>query len=90
MNRRVRTRMHGGVGGRSCETFPYPDYMDRKTEFSYSFDPASFGFTSADYEIRQITSKGTKLLNKSKGEIVRTEMLDPEEIKIIEIKPTEQ
>lgn len=66
------------------------NYMDRKTEFSYSFDPASFGFTSADYEIRQITSKGTKLLNKSKGEIVRTEMLDPEEIKIIEIKPTEQ
>jgi hypothetical protein len=24
-NRRVRTRMHGGVGGGSCEASPYPD-----------------------------------------------------------------
>ena len=25
MSRRVRFRMHGGVGGEGCETVPYPD-----------------------------------------------------------------
>ena len=26
LNRRVRSRMHGGVGGGGCEAFSYPDW----------------------------------------------------------------
>src|SRR5207249_5802622 len=29
-NRRVRTRMHGGVGGGGREADPYPDYQDQR------------------------------------------------------------
>jgi hypothetical protein len=63
------------------------NYVDEEVEFSYSLDPANYGLDAASFQVTEITPEGSRFIDKSGKSISRTEILEPNKVKVIEFTP---
>jgi hypothetical protein len=63
------------------------NYVNEEVEFSYSLDPARYGLDATNFQVREITPEGSRLIDKSGKSISRTEILEPNKVKVIEFAP---
>lgn len=65
----------------------FANYLDREVSFPYSIDPADYGLSKGKWQIKEIGMKPAKNTEKISGVIDRTEVLEPGQIKVIELVP---
>jgi len=63
------------------------NYVDRSIPFDYTIDPSKYGLQAENYQITEITPDGVFPITTTPGPIKRTETLEPQKIKVIEIAP---
>lgn len=63
------------------------NYTEKETAFSYTIKPAKYGLDAAGYQLTELSPGGNTPISKAGKTISRTEMLEPNKVKVIEIKP---
>lgn len=63
----------------------FASYTDKQTTFKYSIDPSVYGLVADKYQISEITPESCQPLAEASGVISRTEVLEPNSVKVIEI-----
>ena len=66
------------------------NYVDKQVEFSYSLDPAKYGLDAGNFQVSEITPEGNHIIAESGKSISRTEILEPNKVKVIEFTPVNQ
>ena len=61
--------------------------MDEEVEFSYTLDPAEYGLDAGNFQVTEITPEGNHIMAESGKSISRTEILEPNKVKVIEFSP---
>ncbi|MGM0573412.1 MAG: DUF6259 domain-containing protein, partial [Bacteroidota bacterium] len=61
------------------------NYVDAGTAFEYTIDPGEYGLEAGTYQVTEVTPGSRKVLDKASGAINRTEALEPNSVKVIEI-----
>jgi len=67
----------------------FASYTDKQTTFKYRIDPSEYGLVADKYQISEITPESCQPLAKTSGVISRTEILEPNSVKVIEISVVE-
>jgi hypothetical protein len=63
------------------------NYTDKEIPFSYIIDPAKYGLTADRYEMTEITPEKIIPITRFGRQINRTEIMQPDKVKVIEIAP---
>jgi len=63
------------------------NYVNSKTEFSYTIHPEKYGLPAGNYQVRELSPDGNHALSIADGAISRTETLGPNKVKVIEFAP---
>ncbi|KAA9036071.1 hypothetical protein FW778_19440 [Ginsengibacter hankyongi] len=61
------------------------NYTDHEIPFSYAIDPSQFGLSANNYTLSMITPEKVIRLEKTGNKIKRTESMEPNTVKVIEI-----
>jgi hypothetical protein len=63
------------------------NYVNEKVEFTYTINPEKYGLEAANYQVSEITPEGNVPVSRSGRKISRTEILEPNKVKVIEFTP---
>jgi len=63
------------------------NYVNQKTEFSYTIDPGKYGLTASRFQVTEISPDGNIPVKKTGRKISGTEILEPGKVKVIEFAP---
>ncbi len=63
------------------------NYVDEEIPFSYQLDLAKYGLDAENFQITEITPEGNQMIGESGKSIFRTEIMEPNKVKVIEFKP---
>lgn len=63
------------------------NYVNKEVSFSYTIDPGKYGLDAVKYQLTEISPEGNHPISKTGRTISRTEILEPNKVKVIEIKP---
>ncbi|MBA7547218.1 hypothetical protein ES705_39625 [subsurface metagenome] len=63
------------------------NYVDKEAPFSYTINPEKYGLDAANYQITEISPEGNNPVSESGKTISRTEILGPNQVKVIEFAP---
>jgi hypothetical protein len=61
--------------------------MDKKIPFSYQINPGDYGLSKGKWTIKEIGLNSTKIIGEFNASLHRTELLEPEMIKVVELVP---
>ena len=63
------------------------NYLNENVEFSYTIDPGKYGLDASEYQITEISPEGNLPVSQTRKTISRTEILEPNKVKVIEFAP---
>jgi len=63
------------------------NYVNQKVEFTYTIHPEKYGLEDANYQVTEITPEGNNPISRAGRKISRTEILEPNKVKVIEFAP---
>ena len=63
------------------------NYVNEKIPFTYTIDPGKYGLDASSYQVTEISPEGNNPISKSGKTISRTEILEPNMVKVIEFAP---
>jgi hypothetical protein len=63
------------------------NYVTEKVKFSYTINPGKYGLDASGYQITEISPEGNNPVSQSGKIISRTEILEPNKVKVIEFAP---
>jgi len=63
------------------------NYVNEKVEFTYSIHPEKYGLEAENYQVTEITPEGNIPVSRVGRKISRTELLEPNKVKVIEFAP---
>jgi len=64
--------------------------VDKEVPFSYKLDLAKYGLDFENYRVTEITPEGNHFVEESGKSISRTEILEPNKVKVIEFAPVKK
>jgi hypothetical protein len=65
----------------------FANYLDKKIPFSYQINPGDYGLPKGKWTIKEIGLNSTKIIGEFNGSLLRTELLEPGMIKVVELVP---
>ncbi len=68
----------------------FANYVDKKIEFKYRINPGDYGLPQGKWQIKEIDQKSSKSIGEFTDIIDRSEILEPDMIKVIELVPLKQ
>lgn len=65
----------------------FANYLDQEVSFPYRINPVDYGLANGKWEIKEIGIKSSKNVDDFTGKLERTEVLQPGQLKVIELVP---
>jgi hypothetical protein len=65
------------------------NYVDEEVAFSYTLDPSRYGLDAENYQVIEISPDGNRIIDTAGESISRTEILEPNKVKVIEFAPVQ-
>jgi len=66
------------------------NYVNEEVAFSYKLDLAKYGLQAKNFQVKEITPEGNRIIGETEKSITRTEKLEPNKVKVIEFIPIKQ
>jgi hypothetical protein len=63
------------------------NYVNEKVAFTYTIHPEKYGLEAANYQVSEITPEGKNPVSRAGRKISRTELVEPNKVKVIEFAP---